>query len=77
LRGQVVLVSGPFWLRVTHRRALTMEFSPAPVLDFVSFTVPLTLTWHVVFWPVGTAVTISIDVGLGSLLVIDMDHGTG
>jgi len=53
-----------------------MEFSPAPVLDFVSFTVPLTLTWHVVFWPVGTAVTISIDVGLGSLLVIDMDHGT-
>jgi hypothetical protein len=44
-----------------------MEFSPAPVLDFGSFTVGLTLTWHVVFWPVGTAITTSID----------MDHGTG
>jgi hypothetical protein len=77
LRGQVVLVSGPFWLRVTHRRALLDGVFTCPVLDFVSFTVPLTLTWHVVFWPVRTAVTISVDVGLGSLLVIDMDHGTG
>jgi len=53
-----------------------MEFSPAPVLDFVSLTVPLTLTVHVVCWPVGRAVTTSNDVGLESLFVNERDHGT-